>query len=556
MVMKPNSAQARGGNGGMSSYSTSWTDVVIDRIHGEAKSAYESIPPYFRRFDAFGNDEHPSIFKPRLKPQVNQLELFAITTTSPAHGPGQPPLDSAGGERGQLRRPPTPETDKDHIVVAAVGPYHHRTASAQQQPPPLITCAKKCGIVKYLTGSFNLDVVGFLQWVQRNEERARRCYERESFQMNSQEFAEMLLLDGCVLLFAIFLLRPSIREDKLPAELAADADHGREFRNLSAHISFHMKQTTLDLLVLHNQIPFFVLTELHSRLKNTFFAGVNYSLEELALSCFQDVHPFGLKEGDLSPTTQRDGGGNGGGSGTERFPQRVHHLLHLFHWSLVPGQKYGVDINSIPPREPESHLPSATELEESLTIFTKQKDAKGSRSSCCLDITFESSRMATRGVMRLPALHIHGYSEAVFRNLIAFEQNHLRCGHGVTTYAICMARLLQSDADARLLRNSGILPYTQRTDKEIVDFFRQLVDECRNTCMPDDLIALCKDVAAHHQSTGVRVMKGFVLQCFPKQTITFFVIFGAIISIATLIDTVHSMYRYYHPRGNLPPMGR
>lgn len=173
-----------------------------------------------------------------------------------------------------------------------------------------------------------------------------------------------------------------------------------------------------------------------------------------------------------------------------------------------------------------------------------------------MDITFESSRMATRGVMRLPALHIHGYSEAVFRNLIAFEQNHLRCGHGVTTYAICMARLLQSDADARLLRNSGILPYTQRTDKEIVDFFRQLVDECRNTCMPDDLIALCKDVAAHHQSTGVRVIKGFVLQCFPKQTITFFVIFGAIISIATLINTVHSMYRYYHPRGNLPPMGR
>ncbi|XP_015696279.1 uncharacterized protein LOC107304877 [Oryza brachyantha] len=496
------SARAPQGNGVRSH--DDWVVQVNQKIHEEAQKACQYIPPYFRRIDAFGNPRHPSIFSPR--PKANRHAV-----ASPPHAAGQPSA--------------TETTDDDQVVVAAVGPYHRCSATAQ--PQPLITYANKCGIVRYLT-RFNLDVEGFLKWAKDKEGPARLCYERDSFQMSSQEFAEMLLLDGCLLLFAVFLIRPSIREDKLPAKLARDEEHGKEFRDLSADISFHMQQTRLDLLLLHNQIPFFVLTELHRRLKDTFFAGITRSFEQLALSCFQDVHPFGLKEGEMSPTPMATANGNAGW-----FPPTVHHLLHLFHWSLVPRDKHAVDTDSIPPREPESHLPSATELEESFTVFTKQKknDAMGSSSSCCFDITFESSKLHTGG-------------------------SHLRCGHGVTAYAICMARLLQIDADARLLRNSGILPYTQRTDKEIVDMFRLLVDDCRNTCVPNDLLKLCNDVAAHHQSTGVRVLKGFVMQCFPRQTVTFFVIFAAIISFATLINTVHSMYRYYHPLGHLSPLGR
>uniref|UniRef100_A0A0D9XBU3 Uncharacterized protein n=1 Tax=Leersia perrieri TaxID=77586 RepID=A0A0D9XBU3_9ORYZ len=530
--------RVRGGSGSSGGRSHDWMEEVNLRITEEADGVHLFLPSYFRRFDAFDNEEHPSIFKPRPRPNQDG----AVTAMAPYQrptSPSQQPLTDPSREQGQLQQAQPTETE-DQIVVAAIGPYHQGSAQ-----PPLITYAKKCGIVKYLT-QFNLDVINFLGWARNNEERARRCYERESLEISSEEFAKMLLLDGCLLLFAVFLLRPSVREDQRPVDLARDADHGREFNYLSADISFHMKQTRLDLLKLHNQIPFFVLTELHSRLKGTLFNGINHSLEELALSCFQDVHPIGL----IHP--RMHGHGNSGG---DRFPSTVHHLLHLFHWSLVPREKHAVGISSMLPREPESHLPSATELhEESMTVFRKQKKAKGR--NLCLDITFESNMLATRGTMRLPSLHIRGYTKAVFRNLISFEQSHLRCGHGVTAYAICMSRLLQTETDAKLLRNNGILPHTQQTDQEIVDFFRQLVDECRDTCVPDDLLKLCNSVAAHHRSMGVRFVKGFVLQCFPKQTVTFFVIFGAIISIATLVHTIHSMYRYYHPFSHLAPVGR
>jgi hypothetical protein len=406
-----------------------------------------------------------------------------------------------------------------NIIVAPVGPYHHHQSA-------FITRAKKCAIVKFLA-RFGLDTVDFLRWAVNNEARARGCYDRGTVTMNSEQLAEILLLDGCLVLFAVFLLRSSVREDRQPAALARSEEHREVFTYLSADISLHMKQTRLDLLLLGNQIPFFVLAELHRRLSGTFFKGIHHGIEELALSCFNDIRPspsgFIKKDGD---------------AGT------VHHLLHLFHWSRVPRGKHAIDTSSILLDDPETNLPCATWFEDSLTRFSKHAAAPGSSS---LDVVFERNMFGVRGVLRVPALHIHGYSELVFRNLIAFEQRHLRCGLGVTAYCFCMARLLQGEDDAKLLRKSGILAHTHETDKEIVDLFKGLADEYRDTFYSGDLLDLCKAVAAHHRTAAARAVKCVVLQCFPKQSVTFFVILAALISIATLLNTIYSVIRFYHP---------
>jgi len=486
--------------------------VRLRIIRQEAEGVLKSPPPYFRRFDAFENEDHPSIFKRR------------HDTTRTSHvvvdgEPGQPQATRAA-------------TTGRNIMVAAVGPYHHHLSA------PLITRGKKCGIVVFLAADrFSLDAADFLSWAVANEARARRCYARDSLAMGPEDLAEMLLLDGCLLLFAVFLLRRSVREDQRPAVLARHSEHGTEFIYLSADISLHMKQTRLDLLMLDNQIPFFVLAELHQRLKGTLFHNINRSIEELALSCFDDIHP-----GGASPTSNR---------ANDQFPPKVHHLLHLFHWSRVPRGKHRVGVSSIVPKEPEPHLPCATELKESLTRLKNKKPDTTSR--CSLDISFQRDTLGMRAVMAIPPLCVHNYSDCVFRSLIAFEQNHLRCGLGATAYSICMARLLQSEADVKLLRKRGILMHTQKTDKEIVDFFRGLRDEYADTCLPDDLLDLCKEVAAHQQSRAARMVTRVGRQCFPRQTVTFFVIVGTIISIATLVNTIHSMYRYYHPFKGVNP---
>ncbi|KAM0930692.1 hypothetical protein ACQ4PT_000789 [Festuca glaucescens] len=497
-------------------------EKVTLKINQVADGVSLSIPPYFRRFDRINNEECPSIFMWPRRQVADAVAAAAPMLMTAAQTPSQQPLDHTSSSRGSTG---------GNVMVAAVGPYNHHqseSSTSSESAPLLITYAKKCAIVKFLARrEFGLDTVAFLGWALKNDGRVRGCYERDSFTMSPQKLAEVLLLDGCLVLFAVFLLRSSVREDCRPAELAHNTELGKEFMYLSADISLHMKQTRVDLLLLGNQIPFFVLAKLHSLLERTFFTGIKHSIQKLALSCFDDIRP----------------GRSGGSAGAVPPPTfQVHHLLHLFHWSRVPPGKHAVDTSTILRHEPESNLPCATWFEDSLTSFSKHAAGPGT-----LDIVFQKRMLGVRGVLRVPALHIHGYSELLFRNLVAFEQRHLRCGLGVTAYCICMARLLQGEADAKLLRNCGILAHTHETDKEVVDLFRGLADEYRDTFYSSDLLGLCEDVAAHHRSPASRAVKWVVLQCFPRQTVTFFVILGALISIATLVNTVYSVYRFYHP---------
>ncbi|TVU30574.1 hypothetical protein EJB05_22204, partial [Eragrostis curvula] len=348
-------------------------------------------------------------------------------------------------------------TDRGPVVIT-VGPYHHHSPSSGT--PPLITRAKKCGIVMFFARPlFGLDPADFLGWAHDNEDRARNCYERDSFTVGSEELVEkleMLLLDGCLLLFAVFLLRRSVCEDQRPAELARDPEHGTDFIYLSADISLHMKQTRLDLLMLDNQIPFFVLEELHNRLKGTLFRDNKHNIQELAVSCFDDIHPSRFR----SPRDTHTGAT--AAAANDELPPTVLHLLHLFHWSRVPRA----------------------------SAFS----GASSRSSRTISDVALASRPTPFAWLGL-----------------------------------------QSEADAKVLRKRGILMHTQKTDKEIVDFFRGLKDEYSDTLMPDDLLKLCKDVVAHRRSRAGRVVKWIGRQCFPRQTVTFFVIFGTIISNATLV---------------------
>lgn len=493
-----------------------WMEALKLKINQQADGVSLSlIPPYFRRFDQINNQECPSIFMPRRNVAANRGSTGGGNIVAAAPVPMIAQADHTA-RRGSTA---------GNVIVAAVGPYHHQSP---ESAPPLITHAKKCAIVRFLAHQeFGLDTVDFLRWARNNEARARGCYERDSLQMGTEELAEMLLLDGCLVLFAVFLLRSSVCEDRRPRQLAHSSQQKDVFIYLSADISLHMKQTRLDLLLLGNQIPFFVLTELHRRLKHTFFRGIQHSIQKLALSCFDDIRP------SRSPKQQ------------EGEAETVHHLLHLFHWSRVPRGKHAVDTTSILLDDPETSLPCATWFEDSLTSFSKHA-APGPGSSS-LDVVFERKMFGARAVLRVPALHIHGYSELLFRNLIAFEQRHLRCGLGVTAYCICMAQLLQGEDDAKLLRKSGILAHTHETDKKIVDLFRALAGEYRDTFYSRDMLDLCKTVAAHHRTTGAKAIKCLVLRCFPRQSVTFFVILGALISFATVINTIYSVKRYYHP---------
>jgi hypothetical protein len=79
----------------------------------------------------------------------------------------------------------------------------------------------------------------------------------------------------------------------------------------------------------------------------------------------------------------------------------------------------------------------AKELEEAGVRFRARVKAK-----TFLDVSFHGG-----GVLEIPPLQLYDSSEALFRNLIAFEQTYLDTPGHVTSYAIFMDCLIKTPED-------------------------------------------------------------------------------------------------------------
>ncbi|KAK1317135.1 UPF0481 protein [Acorus calamus] len=131
---------------------------------------------------------------------------------------------------------------------------------------------------------------------------ARGCYS-EVVNMYSKDFVEMMLLDGC---FVVYVLACEL-------DYANQAEEDEEEGALKVWMWPDVKK---DLLLLENQIPFFVVKALFQLLVSP-FEGIA-SVEELAIKALIRCYP-----GRRNSLPAVPGG-------------RIHHLLHLFYKSIIP----------------------------------------------------------------------------------------------------------------------------------------------------------------------------------------------------------------------------
>jgi len=198
---------------------------------------------------------------------------------------------------------------------------------------------------------------------------------------------------------------------------------------------------TYDLLLLQNQIPFFVVQKLLELLRTPNETNNDDVLVAGALRLFRSLQPHSLHP---RPTTIACGD--------------VHHILHLFYLSVLPHPakekmpRHGdAGQRDVPPSELEQWVPCAKELEEAGVKFRARKGGFKDGATSFLDVKFN------RGVLEIPALELYDYSETLLRNLIAFEQTYPWTASHVTAYAIFMDCLVASPEDLRLLQLSGVL---------------------------------------------------------------------------------------------------
>nr|XP_034576183.1 UPF0481 protein At3g47200-like [Setaria viridis] len=313
------------------------------------------------------------------------------------------------------------------------------------------------------------------------------------------DFGEMLLLDGC------FVLRFFIKW------------HNEEEDDI-CDVGWGLPLLHSDLLLLENQIPFFVLealfrlvvpedetSHLHSlilphlrlspstelsatEMERAAQAGeIRHLLHLLYEAVVPTAEEIGLVAADASPPRPaprcveklRQMGIRVNKAVSERFAFMRGMAPQLPRWIVTASwfSKCRVRIGRKAAPEPETTtrtvvVPPVTLLRKAGVRFEKKAPAH------MLDVTFD----AAAGVVRMPRLEVDHASWPLLVNLVAFEQTvrddgRRRHGKPVSCYAALVGSLVRTGKDVEHLQKRGIVDNLLGTDDDAAaKFFQQLGD--------------------------------------------------------------------------------
>ncbi|KAI3843118.1 hypothetical protein MKX03_035028 [Papaver bracteatum] len=282
--------------------------------------------------------------------------------------------------------------------------------------------------------------------IREMETKIRKCYSEPVDLINSEEFVEMMIIDG---LFIIkMLIRSTFDRSKINKIRSTFESYDIADDPLDDN-DWLLMMVQQDMFLLENQIPLFVLQCL---------ANIIFSAEELGrMSLNEVIHSF-ITTGNLQhilPTK--------GKILLEEPPNRCEDSNHLLDFLIKLFQPPAHVAFSL---DTSSHffLPSATELSLAGVRFKK-----GSAQGSFLDIKF----IRRTGILEIPPLRIFDETDPLLRNLIAFEQS---CGgdYYITSYVTMMDFLINSADDVRLLRKRGIISNYLGCDEDVSDMFNKL----------------------------------------------------------------------------------
>ncbi|KAF8023111.1 hypothetical protein BT93_F0568 [Corymbia citriodora subsp. variegata] len=333
--------------------------------------------------------------------------------------PATRPEHSIFRVRHQLRRVNEKAYEPE---ILAVGPYHNGNDKFK-----FMEEQKLCYVERLLRRKKEGGVDRYVPALRKMEQRARDCY-AEAINLPQEKFLAMMLIDGLFLVELFRYKRIVELRDKDDPVTKAD------------WIRFCLPR---DLLLLENQIPFFILEELYGLTKDP----KEPELIDVAAWYFD----FEVTDSSLNAMPR----------GKLR---QSKHLLHLMHtcWTCLPS----------PPRlnpgtaQMTEKFMSPAELREFGVRFRAAKRGRN-----LLDITFNN------GTLEIPVLNVQDHTESQLRNLIAYEQ-HRQGGdvNYMTDYVTFMDCLINSSKDVELLRSAGIINNYMGDDEVVAQMFNKMGD--------------------------------------------------------------------------------
>ncbi|KAG6650697.1 hypothetical protein I3843_06G055300 [Carya illinoinensis] len=284
--------------------------------------------------------------------------------------------------------------------VISIGPFHHGNKNLESMEK------FKVQYFKRFMQRTKLKVDNLVSNVKDWEGRVRSCY-AETIEHSSNDLAKIILVDASFIIE--FFLRFSLRDES--------HDYHRLLNSWLWTIIWS------DLILLENQLPFFVIDKLFNLAIVSLPNLHTNSFVLLTFDCFRVAN------------------------GQKMSPNDIPDHLNIKHFADLRRTFWLPPLQRIPQRSRLSidNPYSASKLQEAGVEF------KVGSSKCLFDLKFKN------GVLELPCLKLEDTTESLYRNLMALEQCCYLNEAYVTDYIVFLDHLINTPKDVDLLVQKGII---------------------------------------------------------------------------------------------------
>ncbi|MED6113680.1 hypothetical protein PIB30_073064 [Stylosanthes scabra] len=327
-------------------------------------------------------------------------------------------------------------TDAYTPKVVSVGAFHHGDKKLLN-----MECQKQIYCKMFIERS-DTNLEALVAWVQRLENQVRCSYSHK-LRLSEEEHVMVILVD-CGFIIELFL-RYHFKQWKEDDAIS-----------LSPWLRSDIR---LDLLLLENQLPFFVLQKLYD---------VAFASNSAQHPSFIDLTLAYFKDNKVQQNFSHSAvAGN------------IKHFTDLLRSFFL--QPYIINRTIERGTEVLTHLKSATELCESRVEF-KADSFNGN----LLDLRFSD------GTLTMPEIKVDDTTEVLLRNVIALEQCHYSDKSYITDYVAVLKFLISTDKDVDLLVKSGIIVNWLGDSRAVAELFSCLWKNVTQTKFNSEYFDMCR----------------------------------------------------------------
>ncbi|OMO81840.1 hypothetical protein COLO4_23417 [Corchorus olitorius] len=331
------------------------------------------------------------------------------------------------------------------------------------------------------------------------ETKARDCYS-EAIDLNTDEFIEMMVVDGC------FILELFRKVGKLVKSQPDDPD---PLFSMAWILAFFYR----DFLRLENQIPYFVLQRLFDLTRMPEEEESGLSLSAIALEFFNNAM--------LRPDEDI----------AKHHGLKARHLLDLVRMSFIP-----------PP--PESNAPTPTNVNV-IHCVSKLRRAGIKLNPGKADSFLMVKFFNHGGVIEMPTITIDDFMSSFLTNCVAYEQCHATCSKHFTTYVTLLDCLINTYKDVEYLLDRNILENYFGTDAEVARFINNLGKDIAFDIHLCYLSTLFNDVNQYYKNSWHVQWASFKYTYFNTPWSFLSALAALILLLLTLAQTFYTIYSAY-----------